>query len=77
MVIFCISEKAARSARCCGPDGCGTHHVAVGTSQSHYRFCVGAECMAWRWVETHIKKDGKAQLSGDTHGYCGLAGANK
>jgi hypothetical protein len=33
--------------------------------------------MAWRWVETHIPDPaGGPDLikSGDTHGYCGLAG---
>ena len=43
--------------------------------------CLGSDCMAWRWVETHVQgpmKDdgslGDMVASGDTHGVCGLAG---
>lgn len=40
--------------------------------------CVASACMAWRWVETHIhdpdNPKGDLIVSGDTHGYCGLAG---
>ena len=38
--------------------------------------CIASDCMAWRWVETHIKDEGGdlTVMSGDTHGYCGLAG---
>lgn len=41
--------------------------------------CIGGQCMAWRYARTHIKNpdapDGDLIPSGDTHGYCGLAGA--
>lgn len=38
--------------------------------------CVGNECMAWRWFETHIRTpDGTdTVLDGTTYGFCGLAG---
>ena len=40
--------------------------------------CIASDCMAWRFTRTHIKNpdDPKGDLieSGDTHGYCGLAG---
>ena len=40
--------------------------------------CVAGGCMAWRWVETHVEdpdgKFGELIQSGNTHGYCGLAG---
>lgn len=38
--------------------------------------CMGSKCMAWRFVETHIADENGdlTILSGDTHGYCGLAG---
>lgn len=58
---FCTSESQAGTKRCVHsePD----------------RLCIGSECMAWRWVETHIS-DGQGGLtpSSETHGYCGLAG---
>lgn len=42
--------------------------------------CIGPACMAWRWHETHINgrdPDGAPTLvkSGETYGYCGLAGS--
>lgn len=38
--------------------------------------CIASDCMAWRWVETHIQdRFGNLTIkSGDTHGFCGLAG---
>src|ERR1700675_2507627 len=43
--------------------------------------CLGSGCMAWRWVETNVNgpmgedgAPGDLVPSGDTHGYCGLAG---
>ena len=36
--------------------------------------CIASRCMAWRWVETNIKDGEGTKVSGDTHGYCGLAG---
>ena len=38
--------------------------------------CVASACMAWRWVETHIDDPAGGSemiLSGDTHGFCGMA----
>lgn len=67
MITFCISEKDAHKKRCPAP--MGTMHDE--RTQNH---CIGDECMAWRWVQTHILKDGVTQLSSNTHGYCGFAG---
>lgn len=38
--------------------------------------CLADGCMAWRFVDTHIKNEaGDFTIkSGDTHGFCGLAG---
>lgn len=57
---FCISLSEALTKQCAAdPD---------------YR-CVASGCMAWRWVITHINNPGEPLFpSGDTHGYCGLAG---
>lgn len=65
-VQFCVSEdEAVLDKFCCLPSSGGSK-------------CTGSKCMAWRWVETHIKNperpDGDLISSGDTHGYCGLAG---
>lgn len=60
-VKFCVSVNEAMQKRCC---------ISLqGT-------CMVDRCMAWRWVETHIKDNAGdlTVLSGDTHGYCGLAG---
>lgn len=62
---FCISEKEALRKICLLPSAYGST-------------CIGSRCMAWRWVETHINNpdapEGDLITSGDTHGYCGLAG---
>lgn len=63
-VQFCISEHETLKKVCCLPGSGGS-------------CCLGSRCMAWRWVETYIKNPaGTSDLirSGDTHGYCGLAG---
>ena len=40
--------------------------------------CAVDDCMAWRWVMTHIKNpenpDGDLIQSHTTHGFCGMAG---
>ena len=38
--------------------------------------CLASDCMAWRWVRTHVAKDNHPTLSAteDKYGYCGLAG---
>jgi hypothetical protein len=66
-VSFCTAEQDAKEMTC---------PLTLGDSGPWP--CVGSLCMAWRWVETHIKNpdcpDGDMIPSGDTHGYCGLAG---
>ena len=67
-VEFCIQEDLAHNKLCC-LSGAGREHSRQGN-------CVGAMCMAWRWVETNISDGtGGTKPSGNTHGYCGLAGA--
>lgn len=65
---FCVSEEEAKFKTC--PLSFPTVADSIGPFS-----CVGASCMAWRYVWTTID-DGKGELvaSGDTHGYCGLAG---
>lgn len=70
-VQFCVSEHEANGKLCVLGTGADTH-----ARQGH---CIGSECMAWRWVETHIKdpewpEGTRLIASSDTHGYCGLAG---
>lgn len=38
--------------------------------------CLASDCMAWRWVETHINDPAGSGMiiTGDTYGFCGLAG---
>ena len=40
--------------------------------------CIADHCMAWRWVMTNVTtktfEGDSLRPSGDTHGYCGLAG---
>lgn len=77
-----IDEEGARALRCCGPEGCGTLLMAAGTSEKHFRYCVGSKCMAWRkHDQIGIGPDGKKRdrdMDGRTkwidRGYCGLAG---
>jgi len=70
-MIFCTSEEDAKKKLC------PVLSASVrGLDAGEYISCSASECMAWRWTETHIKDaDGNLTvLSGDTHGYCGLAG---
>ena len=71
----------ARFQQCCGPEGTGRFN----DSPYPARWCVGAECMAWRWYETHVRNGEQAQpnaayglnellSNGETYGFCGLAG---
>lgn len=77
MTIFCIAESDGGTKWC--PM---VRHSEQGVGGSYNRptnggfNCIGAECMAWRWVQTHIydNEGNLTILSGDTHGYCGLAG---
>ena len=66
-MIFCTSEEDAKTKWC---------PMARNTFEHQTVNCIASACMAWRWVETHVKDaDGNLTVvSGDTHGYCGLAG---
>ena len=61
---FCLSETDAKTKTC--PMTMDLKPTPL--------LCVGSQCMAWRWVEQYITVDGQSVLSGDTHGYCGMAG---
>lgn len=77
---FCHSEADAKKKACpILPPDIFREPVNDGVSFRIERFplCIASGCMMWRYVETHIK-DANGDLtilSGDTHGYCGLAGA--
>lgn len=64
---FCVSEMDAKMVTC---------PLSIPTAVRAP--CEGSRCMAWRWVETHIKNPdapaGDLIYSDDTHGYCGIAG---
>lgn len=72
-MIFCHSEEDAKNKLC---PVMSTSVGVIDAASFEYITCCASDCMAWRWVETHIKDaDGNLTvLSGDTHGYCGLAG---
>lgn len=56
-------------------DQAQTKACPSGKNQSRYGHCIGSDCMAWRWFETHVKDaSGELVLNGETYGYCGLAG---
>jgi hypothetical protein len=77
-----LTEEAAKLFRCCGPPN-------VGEQQGNLRFCFGARCIAWRWMQEkeplsneEIKNAGLAVGLAQAlkpnvklpRGYCGLAG---
>lgn len=76
-----VTEKEAIDRRCCGPEGCGTRLAVSGTSEMHFRYCVGPKCMAWqKHDQIGIGPNGEKRdhdLDGRTmwvdRGYCGLA----
>lgn len=69
---FCHAEADLSSTLC--PMMIGSAMSANGGSNS----CIGRRCMAWRFVDTHVaNEDGELIPSGDTHGFCGMAGAPK
>lgn len=81
-VQFCLSIEDAKTKWCPAAQSrvilhrgksigfCLDEHEGARTT------CVATACMAWRFVETHIpEEDGNLTVkSGDTHGFCGLAG---
>lgn len=76
---FCISEEQAKTKTCprsIGVQPCYSPFDGQGIRDGGPWSCVGSDCMAWRWVETNVNdgKGGPMHPSGDTHGYCGLAG---
>ena len=54
-----------------------TMYCPMKASEDTNAFCDGADCMAWRWVETHIRSSDERENdlvpSDDTHGFCGMA----
>lgn len=65
VIKFTTEEKKLVEASCIGA---GAPEPSVN--------CISDACMAWRFVETHIPDEaGNLTVkSGDTHGFCGLAG---
>jgi hypothetical protein len=62
---FCTSEEIAKTRMC---------PLSITQKPSPFS-CGGSQCMAWRWVEEYVTSTaGQSVLSGDTHGYCGMAG---
>lgn len=63
----------AKKLRCCGPEDCGRIEVTevefgngmgrTVSKQVHIRYCVGSDCMAWRYRTANVDS-----------GFCGLAG---
>jgi hypothetical protein len=53
--------------------------AGVSRFSRQHEMCAGPGCMAWRWHTTHVNEPrglgGTLIESGDTYGYCGLAGA--
>lgn len=81
MVTFCVSEQDAKVMTCplsIGVQPCYHPTDGQGIRDGGPWPCVGSRCMAWRWIETNIRNqegpDAHLVPSGDTHGYCGLAG---
>ncbi len=79
---FCVSALDARTKWCPFVRAMNFQpqegeNPPVNRSASDFN-CIADACMAWRWVETHINNPdaphGDLIPSGDTHGYCGLAG---
>ena len=70
---FCISETDAKKKLC---PAMSTSVRGIDAASFEWINCCASECMAWRWVETHIADEhgNLTVMSGDTHGYCGLAG---
>ena len=61
-----VLEEAAKWRRC--PIGMGQK------IDLEHSFCLGSECMAWRWKEIAEWKEGSDLLVtySTTHGYCGM-----
>lgn len=74
-----MTEKEAKTKRCCGPEGAGIWAVeqiqipndaVLGYGQQalvKMHYCTGPACMAWRWTVKDYPAEG---------GHCGLAGAS-
>ena len=52
---------------------------AIFGSHEHYGFCIGSECMMWRWHDQWLESSGGMRREPTDQkyrsGYCGLAGA--
>lgn len=64
---YCVNEKEANHKLC--------PLSLLAEPENRPWGCRGSDCMAWRYVWTNIDDGaGGTMPSGDTHGYCGLAG---
>lgn len=61
-----MTEDEAKSMRCCGPSSCGVK-VELADEVDFVRLCIGAKCMAWRWLA-------QTDRQRDRDGFCGIAG---
>lgn len=81
---FCHEEKEARQKWCpmsravndTERPAANRFEFGCGSWLDNQTRCLGAGCMMWRWVATHVNdgKGGDMVLSENTHGYCGLSG---
>ncbi len=68
------TETEAKKTRCCGALPCGEWRSKEGA-----RFCIGRECMAWRWLVSpelaeFDRRTNPNNPATELHGFCGLAG---
>lgn len=83
-----MTEDEAKTKRCCGPDGCGFTDPRQADCLNGERWCIGSECVAWRWTDQQTLADAQDWIHADptrllqdfkprnpTKGYCGLAAA--
>lgn len=76
-----IVEAKSKDIRCCGPEACGLKYLVD-------RWCLGAECAGWRWLDVpnpayqphqsqifpQTPNLPPSHIKSTTEGYCGLAG---
>lgn len=74
-----FTEDEAKNSWCPFARGDSVARERVAGDGKYHNRCIGSACMAWRWHATHINNPddptGDLIPSGDTYGYCGLAGA--
>ncbi len=73
------TEKEAQYKRCC-VTGCGDFDPAMSPANVKSRrnvlprYCIGSECMGWRWSEALVDGPDSYQAHPGPKGYCGRAG---